>query len=73
MTVQQLIEILKIYPADSLVVTEGYENGYETIKKVKLIKVEENKNKEWWDGRYNKVEKGPEVVFLDAETKKTNY
>lgn len=72
MTVQQLIEILKIYPPDSLVVTEGYENGYEPIKKAELIKVEENKSKEWWDGRYNKVEKGLEVVFLDAETKITN-
>ncbi len=72
MTVQQLIETLKGYPADALVVTEGYEDGYEPIKKAELIKVEENKNKEWWDGRYNKVEKGLAVVFLDAETKKNS-
>ena len=37
MTVQQLIEILKTYPADALVVTEGYEDGYEPIKKVEFI------------------------------------
>jgi len=72
MTVQQLIETLKGYPADALVVTEGYEDGYEPIKKAELIKVEENKNKEWWDCRYNKVEKGLAVVFLDAETKKNS-
>ena len=70
MIVQQLIEILKTYPADALVVTEGYEDGYESIKKVALIQVEENKDKEWWNGRYNKVNNGGlEVVFWDAETK----
>ncbi len=43
MTVQELIELLQTYPTNALVVTEGYENGYEPIKKIELIKVEENK------------------------------
>lgn len=72
MTVQQLIEILKTYPAAASLVTEGYEGGYEPIKKFKLITVEENKNREWWDGKYDRAETGVEVVFIDAESKKEN-
>ncbi|MGB3949255.1 MAG: hypothetical protein WBM13_14805 [Bacteroidia bacterium] len=72
MTVQELIELLKRFPQDALVVTEGYETGCEPIKKVELITVEENKNREWWDGKYDKSENGLDVVFLDAESKKEN-
>ena len=72
MDVLELIEILKTYPPKTLVVGEGYENGYSPIKKVQLISVEENKNKEWWDGKYLESENNntaTQVVFLDAETK----
>jgi hypothetical protein len=33
MTAQELMEILKTFPADSIVVADGYEDGYESIKK----------------------------------------
>lgn len=72
MTVQQLIETLRAFPANALVVSEGYEGGYEPIKKVDLIKVRENEGKKWWDGKYDRAEAGLEVVFLDAESKKEN-
>jgi hypothetical protein len=72
MTVKELIEKLKSFPDDALVLTEGYEDGYEPIKKIQLIKVEENLNKNWWDGKYleSKKQNAMEVVFLNAETKK---
>lgn len=74
MTVRALIELLKTYPANTEVVTDGYENGYNPIKKVEQIKIKENENKDWWDGKYDddKSGKGIEVVFLNAESRKDN-
>ena len=74
MRVAELIEKLKLLPQDALVVTEGYETGYEAVKKVELINVIGNHSHEWWDGEYEKSE-GPdtlEVVFLDSGTKNIN-
>jgi len=72
MTVKELIETLKSYPAEALVLTEEYEDGYEPIKKIQEIEVEENPNKNWWDGKYieSKNANAMKVVFLNAETKK---
>ncbi len=70
MTVKQLIETLQEYPSDLLVVTEGYENGYNPIKRISKISVTETKNKKWWDGKYDQIENGIEVIFLDPESRK---
>jgi len=74
MRVADLIEKLKLLPQDALVVTEGYETGYEPVKKVELINVVENPSHKWWDGEYEKSEDPDtlEVVFLDSETKNAN-
>ena len=71
MTVQELIERLKPFPSDALVVTEGYEGGFDTIKKTSLIMVDENPDKNWWVGKYidSDVSGTLQVVFLNAETK----
>lgn len=71
MTVAELIEKLNQMPSDALVVAEGYEDGYDTIKRVSLIAVEENPNQEWYVGKYiaSKNENAQQVVFLNAETK----
>lgn len=71
MTVSQLIQILQTFPQDALVITEGYEDGYDTIKKVLLIPVEENPEKEWYLGKYTDSEAAAAIqaVFLNAETK----
>ncbi len=74
MTVAELIVELKQMPQDTLVITEGYEDGYDTIKKVSLIAVEENPERKWYLGKYIDSEK-PEAqmaVFLNAETKADN-
>jgi len=42
MTVSELIQQLQTLPPNALVVTEGYETGYEPIKKVQVLPVEEN-------------------------------
>lgn len=71
MTVAELIEKLKQMPQDALVVAKGYEDGYDTIKKVSLIVVEENPKIEWYYGKYIDSEKtgSSQVVFLNAENK----
>jgi len=71
MTVNELINLLTTMPQDALVVTEGYEDGYDTVKKVSVISVEENPIKEWWVGKYidSKNDESTEVVLLYAGTK----
>lgn len=71
MTVSQLIQKLQTLPPDAMVITEGYEDGYDTIKKVSLIPVKENPKNEWYLGKYvdSKEAKGMQAVFLNAETK----
>ncbi len=74
MTVKELINLLETMPQDVLVVTEGYEDGYDTVKKVSIIGVEENPQKNWWDGKYIESEKqeSRSVVLLYAGTKEEN-
>ena len=74
MTVNDLIKILQTLPPDLTVVNEGYETGYEPIKKVTIIQVDENKSHDWWDGKYEvSNETGTmKVVFLDSESRNPN-
>lgn len=71
MIVSQLIQQLQTLPQDALVVTESYEDGYDTIKKVSVKTVVENPQQEWYLGKYVDGE-GTDMttcVFLNAETK----
>ena len=74
MTVKELIEKLKSFPPDALVVTEGYEEGYDTIKKASTLKVEENPQKKWYVGEYTDSDKpnAIQVVYLYAAIKDNN-
>lgn len=71
MTVSELIQQLKNFPPDALVVTEGYEDGYNTIKKTSVIALEESPNKKWYVGQYTDSQNSEamQAVFLNAETK----
>jgi hypothetical protein len=71
MTVQELIQQLQNFPQDVLVVTEGYEDGFDTIKKISIIRVEENPKKEWYVGKFIDSESpdAKEAVLLFADTK----
>lgn len=74
MKVKELLRQLQTFPQDALVVTEGYEEGFDAVKKVSMIRVEENTTKEWYIGKYIDSEKADAVqaVFLNAETKADN-
>jgi len=71
MTVAELIEKLHTFPLNLLVVSEGYETGYEPIKKIELLHVLEQQERQWWDGQFEKSDASSaiEVVFLNAESK----
>lgn len=71
MTVAELMKQLQTYPPDMLVVTDGYEEGYDTIKRVTKMQIAENPQKEWYVGKYiESSDTGAvEAVFLNAETK----
>jgi len=74
MTVKELINILETMPQDALVVTEGYEDGYDTVKKVSVIGIEENPQKNWWNGKYVEIEKEEfmSAVLLYSGSKEEN-
>ncbi len=74
MTVRELIQILTTMPPELLVVSEGYENGFDSIKAVRYLKVENNENKNWWDGELVESDKNSEleVVFFDTKRKYGN-
>lgn len=71
MTVSELIKHLQTFPPDLPVVTEGYEEGYDTVKSVSEIMLVENPKKEWYLGKYEKSEDGTGIkaVFLYSATK----
>ncbi|MEO7176924.1 MAG: hypothetical protein ABIV51_13450 [Saprospiraceae bacterium] len=73
MTVAELIEKLNAFPPDSMVVTEGYEEGFDSIKSVSEISLVEAERKEWYLGKYDRqfpdTSLGIKAVFLNAETK----
>ena len=64
MTVKELINILETMPQNALVVTEGYEDGYDRVKDVSVICVSENPQKDWWNGKY--IEECQKVEFMQA-------
>ena len=74
MIVKELINLLKSMPQDALVVTEGYEDGYDIVKNISVIKVEENPQRDWWNGKYleSTNDESMNVVLLFSGTKEEN-
>jgi hypothetical protein len=54
MTVSELIQHLQTMPPDALVVSEGYEDGYDSIKEISVIAVEENPQKKMVSGKIHR-------------------
>ena len=73
MTVNELIQKLQFYPPEMQVVTEGYEEGFDSIKSVSEIILVEAVKKEWYVGQYEnpfpETDNGFKAVFLYAGTK----
>lgn len=56
MTVYELINVLKLFPGDMMVLTDGYESGYEEIQYPKVIDVKHEPEKPYYDGEYQIAE-----------------
>ena len=54
MTVQELIRVLRTYPADMRVVVNGYEDGFDDVSPegIAVVKVQLNRGAEDWQGRH---------------------
>ena len=56
MKVRELIEALKKFPEDMIVLTNGYESGFEEIRCPKIIEVKHESQKPYYDGEYQSEE-----------------
>lgn len=63
MTIAALIEKLKTFPPDMMVVAEGYEDGFDSIKSVQEIALVETLKKEWYIGQFQTPEREAEASF----------
>ena len=54
MTIRDLIQILRTYPADMRVVVSGYEEGFDDVspERIAVVKVQLNRGTEDWQGRH---------------------
>lgn len=61
MTVEELIELLAVYPADLRVVVDGYEDGYDNVHpdKLSVISIRPNKEAHWWNGENDDIGQTP--------------
>ncbi|MFZ2901008.1 MAG: hypothetical protein WA004_20420 [Saprospiraceae bacterium] len=66
MTIQQLTTLLSQYPPDTRVVVAGYEGGFNDITIHKIIHLELDANKEWWNGQHEEVRSSGEPALLLA-------
>lgn len=57
MTIHELIEALQKFPHDMLVLTDGYEDGYEHVMPPKSIQVNHVPENRYYDGEYQDVDK----------------
>ena len=56
MTIRELIEALKQFPIDMMVLTNGYEIVYEEIRCPKVIEVKHEQENRYYDGEYQIAE-----------------
>ena len=59
-SVAELIEELKIFPQDLLVLVSGYEGGFENIMPPTIEKLTHKPENEYWDGEFQPTEDGNE-------------
>jgi hypothetical protein len=55
-TVYQLIELLKAFPSDMPVITNGYEGEYENIVPPERLQVKYVPDEAWYNGQFHQCE-----------------
>ena len=66
MTIKELTALLSQYPPDTRVVVAGYEGGFNDITIHKIIHLELDANKEWWNGQHEEVRSSGKPALLLA-------
>lgn len=64
MTIEDLVCELARYPAETRVVVQGYEDGFDDISGVRPISVQPNPNPAWYYGTLDLVPDGGEKAIL---------
>jgi hypothetical protein len=65
MTIKELINKLQeINNQEMIVVVDGYEGGFDDIKKIKTITVYEKTDHNWWDGKYEQSSSGQQGIVV---------
>ena len=69
MTVQDLIHILRTYPADMRVVVNGYEEGFDDVSPegIAVVNVQLDRGTKDWQGRHLEPETQTEETSGDEE------
>jgi len=62
-TVGEFIEILQSFPPETLILTSGYENGFENILQPILQDMVHKPNNPYYDGEFQPVEEGDREIF----------
>jgi len=55
LTVDKLINKLKSYPKNSLILVDGYEDGMDAVLDIKNIKVKYDDSRKWYYGPFEEV------------------
>lgn len=68
MNVKELIEELKVLPPETMVLVQGYEDGFDLVAAVRKISAIKNIDPADWNGEYeaseNSKEGNPAIVLL---------
>ena len=69
MLVSELIELLREYPSDLLVVVNGYEEGYDDLspRQISIAKISLNTGTHHWEGRHGEPSHSAEGTPDNAE------
>ena len=69
LTVKDLTEQLLLLPQDAIIVTDGYEDGLDTIVDTKIINIALNKNTASWCGCYEEDKNSEQVAIYLFSTR----
>lgn len=71
MTTAELIQQLQAYPPDMKVITEGYEEGYDDVVEVKLVKIKKTEKPKWYVGAYDNSDhsNAMSAIFINGANK----
>lgn len=72
MTAAELIQQLQTFPPQTKVMVRGYEDGYNDILKLRVVKIKPNENAHWYDGEYEDSNEANAIDSIDLYGENTN-